>query len=257
MATVTHITVSFSSTSETQPEKCLLFTHSLPIVDITKTSLAIAQLCRYQLGFDCACFGARRRPSWPGRPLAWVWTESASLPPSPFWVTAGWAPCGGILCCTRTCTSTRERTYTRRPTCMRRPNSTRVIVCQCHLCLQAIKCWHPMPHLLFLLYLNHFIIDAHLHQEALFNHEAHLHQGGLLHQDNQSPLLHHEPKSKASLRVSERTWESRRIKEEMQGIVSPTPLELHKVSPGPLLTNSSQFNLYSPKPGPELFVYFI
>uniref|UniRef100_A0A673A0N8 Glutamate receptor interacting protein 2b n=1 Tax=Sphaeramia orbicularis TaxID=375764 RepID=A0A673A0N8_9TELE len=34
----------------------------------------------------------------------------------------------------------------------------------------------------------------------------------------------------ASLRVSERTWESRRIKEEMQGIVSPTPLELHKVT---------------------------
>uniref|UniRef100_A0A673A1H8 Glutamate receptor interacting protein 2b n=1 Tax=Sphaeramia orbicularis TaxID=375764 RepID=A0A673A1H8_9TELE len=27
-----------------------------------------------------------------------------------------------------------------------------------------------------------------------------------------------------------RTWESRRIKEEMQGIVSPTPLELHKVT---------------------------
>uniref|UniRef100_A0A671TNR9 Glutamate receptor interacting protein 2 n=1 Tax=Sparus aurata TaxID=8175 RepID=A0A671TNR9_SPAAU len=35
---------------------------------------------------------------------------------------------------------------------------------------------------------------------------------------------------KASLRVSERTWESRRIKEEMQGILSPTPLELHKVT---------------------------
>uniref|UniRef100_A0A674MPI4 Glutamate receptor interacting protein 2 n=1 Tax=Takifugu rubripes TaxID=31033 RepID=A0A674MPI4_TAKRU len=31
-------------------------------------------------------------------------------------------------------------------------------------------------------------------------------------------------------KVSERTWESRRIKEEMQGIVSPTPLELHKVT---------------------------
>uniref|UniRef100_A0A3Q1BLD7 PDZ domain-containing protein n=1 Tax=Amphiprion ocellaris TaxID=80972 RepID=A0A3Q1BLD7_AMPOC len=30
--------------------------------------------------------------------------------------------------------------------------------------------------------------------------------------------------------VSERTWESRRIKEEMQGILSPTPLELHKVT---------------------------
>uniref|UniRef100_A0A3Q1FHD9 Glutamate receptor interacting protein 2b n=1 Tax=Acanthochromis polyacanthus TaxID=80966 RepID=A0A3Q1FHD9_9TELE len=66
--------------------------------------------------------------------------------------------------------------------------------------------------------------------EAHFNQEAHLHQGGHIHQDNQSPLLHHEPKPKASLRVSERTWESRRIKEEMQGILSPTPLELHKVT---------------------------
>ncbi|XP_039972340.1 glutamate receptor-interacting protein 2 [Xiphias gladius] len=66
--------------------------------------------------------------------------------------------------------------------------------------------------------------DTHLHQEAHFNQEANLHQ------DNQSPLLHHEPKPKASLRVSERTWESRRIKEEMQGILSPTPLELHKVT---------------------------
>ncbi|XP_078103445.1 glutamate receptor-interacting protein 2-like [Sander vitreus] len=72
--------------------------------------------------------------------------------------------------------------------------------------------------------------DAHLFQEAHFNHEAHLHQGSHIHQDNQSPLLHHEPKPKASLRVSERTWESRRIKEEMQGILSPTPLELHKVT---------------------------
>lgn len=72
--------------------------------------------------------------------------------------------------------------------------------------------------------------DVHLHQEAHFNHEAHLHQGAHIHQDNQSPLMHHEPKPKASLRVSERTWESRRIKEEMQGILSPTPLELHKVS---------------------------
>lgn len=75
--------------------------------------------------------------------------------------------------------------------------------------------------------------EAHLHyQGALYNHEAHLHHpGALLHQDNQAPLLHYEAKAKASLRVSERTWESRRIKEEMQGIVSPTPLELHKVSP--------------------------
>lgn len=57
-----------------------------------------------------------------------------------------------------------------------------------------------------------------------------MHPGAQFHQDNQSPLLHHDPKPKASLRVSERTWESRRIKEEMQGILSPTPLELHKVS---------------------------
>uniref|UniRef100_A0A8C2WLK1 Glutamate receptor interacting protein 2 n=1 Tax=Cyclopterus lumpus TaxID=8103 RepID=A0A8C2WLK1_CYCLU len=66
--------------------------------------------------------------------------------------------------------------------------------------------------------------------EAHLLHEAHLHHGAHIHQDGQSPLLHHEPKTKASLRVSERTWESRRIKEEMQGILSPTPLELHKVS---------------------------
>uniref|UniRef100_A0A669CPS6 Glutamate receptor interacting protein 2 n=1 Tax=Oreochromis niloticus TaxID=8128 RepID=A0A669CPS6_ORENI len=66
--------------------------------------------------------------------------------------------------------------------------------------------------------------------EAHFNQELHLQQGVHIHQDIQSPLLHHEPKSKASLRVSERTWESRRIKEEMQGILSPTPLELHKVT---------------------------
>uniref|UniRef100_A0A087XT31 Glutamate receptor interacting protein 2 n=1 Tax=Poecilia formosa TaxID=48698 RepID=A0A087XT31_POEFO len=72
--------------------------------------------------------------------------------------------------------------------------------------------------------------DSHLHDEAHFNHEAHLHHGAHIHQENQSPLLHHDPKLKASLRVSERTWESRRIKEEMQGILSPTPLELHKVT---------------------------
>lgn len=72
---------------------------------------------------------------------------------------------------------------------------------------------------------------AHMHQEAPYNNEAHFHhQEALLYQDNQAPLLHHEAKAKASLRVSERTWESRRIKEEMQGIISPTPLELHKVS---------------------------
>uniref|UniRef100_A0A7N6BFI2 PDZ domain-containing protein n=1 Tax=Anabas testudineus TaxID=64144 RepID=A0A7N6BFI2_ANATE len=73
-------------------------------------------------------------------------------------------------------------------------------------------------------------VNTHLHPEAHFNQEAHLLQGSNIHQDNQSPLLHHDPKTKASLRVSERTWESRRIKEEMQGILSPTPLELHKVT---------------------------
>uniref|UniRef100_A0AAR2LWB1 PDZ domain-containing protein n=1 Tax=Pygocentrus nattereri TaxID=42514 RepID=A0AAR2LWB1_PYGNA len=45
-----------------------------------------------------------------------------------------------------------------------------------------------------------------------------------------SPHLHNEAKSKSTLRMSEKTWESRRIKEEMQEILSPTPLELHKVS---------------------------
>uniref|UniRef100_A0A8C6SE19 Glutamate receptor interacting protein 2b n=1 Tax=Neogobius melanostomus TaxID=47308 RepID=A0A8C6SE19_9GOBI len=54
-------------------------------------------------------------------------------------------------------------------------------------------------------------------------------EGPHLRQEAQSPLHFQDPKAKASLRVSERTWESRRIKEEMQGIVSPTPLELHKV----------------------------
>ncbi|XP_072571600.1 glutamate receptor-interacting protein 2 isoform X4 [Paramormyrops kingsleyae] len=44
------------------------------------------------------------------------------------------------------------------------------------------------------------------------------------------PQLHGESKAKTSLRVSEKTWESRRIKEEMQEILSPTPLELHKVT---------------------------
>uniref|UniRef100_A0A3Q3M998 Glutamate receptor interacting protein 2b n=1 Tax=Mastacembelus armatus TaxID=205130 RepID=A0A3Q3M998_9TELE len=77
---------------------------------------------------------------------------------------------------------------------------------------------------------NLFHADTHLQQEAHFNQEVHLHQAPHILQDNQSPLLHHEPKPKASLRVSERTWESRRIKEEMQGILSPTPLELHKVT---------------------------
>ncbi|KAI1900019.1 hypothetical protein AGOR_G00067900 [Albula goreensis] len=37
-------------------------------------------------------------------------------------------------------------------------------------------------------------------------------------------------RGRSTLRVSEKTWESRRIKEEMQEILSPTPLELHKVT---------------------------
>ncbi|XP_046731086.1 glutamate receptor-interacting protein 2 isoform X6 [Silurus meridionalis] len=54
-------------------------------------------------------------------------------------------------------------------------------------------------------------------------------------QANISPLrksahLRNEAKSKSTLRMSEKTWESRRIKEEMQEILSPTPLELHKVT---------------------------
>ncbi|TRY93792.1 hypothetical protein DNTS_012171 [Danionella cerebrum] len=45
-----------------------------------------------------------------------------------------------------------------------------------------------------------------------------------------SPYLFNENKSKSTLRMSEKTWESRRIKEEIQDILSPTPLELHKVT---------------------------
>ncbi|XP_038841718.1 glutamate receptor-interacting protein 2-like, partial [Salvelinus namaycush] len=59
---------------------------------------------------------------------------------------------------------------------------------------------------------------AHMHPEAqLLHHEA-------------RTQLHHEARAKNTLRVSEKTWESRRIKEEMQEILSPTPLELHKVT---------------------------
>ncbi|XP_028303135.1 glutamate receptor-interacting protein 2 [Gouania willdenowi] len=72
--------------------------------------------------------------------------------------------------------------------------------------------------------------DVHLHDELHFTPEGLLHHGPHILADDQSPLSHHESKPKASLRVSERTWESRRIKEEMQGILSPTPLELHKVT---------------------------
>ncbi|XP_051550367.1 glutamate receptor-interacting protein 2-like isoform X1 [Myxocyprinus asiaticus] len=45
-----------------------------------------------------------------------------------------------------------------------------------------------------------------------------------------NPHLHNETKNKSTLRMSEKTWESRRIKEEIQDILSPTPLELHKVT---------------------------
>uniref|UniRef100_A0A8C2EP30 Glutamate receptor interacting protein 2b n=1 Tax=Cyprinus carpio TaxID=7962 RepID=A0A8C2EP30_CYPCA len=44
-----------------------------------------------------------------------------------------------------------------------------------------------------------------------------------------APHLLNETKNKSTLRMSEKTWESRRIKEEIQDILSPTPLELHKV----------------------------
>ncbi|XP_076027121.1 glutamate receptor-interacting protein 2 [Genypterus blacodes] len=75
----------------------------------------------------------------------------------------------------------------------------------------------------------HLHEEARLHEDVQFHQDALLLQGPHIRQDTRSPL-HQEPKSKASLRVSERTWESRRIKEEMQGILSPTPLELHKVT---------------------------
>ncbi|KAM6980353.1 glutamate receptor-interacting protein 2 [Aplochiton taeniatus] len=76
----------------------------------------------------------------------------------------------------------------------------------------------------------HLLQEAHLHQGTHLLQEAHFHPDSHMHQEARSSLLHHEPKAKASLRMSERTWESRRIKEEMQEILSPTPLELHKVT---------------------------
>ncbi|KAF4097927.1 hypothetical protein G5714_021935 [Onychostoma macrolepis] len=45
-----------------------------------------------------------------------------------------------------------------------------------------------------------------------------------------APHLLNETKNKSTLRMSEKTWESRRIKEEIQDILSPTPFELHKVT---------------------------
>uniref|UniRef100_A0AAQ5Z8E8 PDZ domain-containing protein n=1 Tax=Amphiprion ocellaris TaxID=80972 RepID=A0AAQ5Z8E8_AMPOC len=45
-----------------------------------------------------------------------------------------------------------------------------------------------------------------------------------------APGRPHPPRQPISSASPRRTWESRRIKEEMQGILSPTPLELHKVS---------------------------
>ncbi len=44
-----------------------------------------------------------------------------------------------------------------------------------------------------------------------------------------APHLLNETKNKSTLRMSEKTWESRRIKDEIQDILSPTPFELHKV----------------------------
>uniref|UniRef100_A0A673YA81 Glutamate receptor interacting protein 2 n=1 Tax=Salmo trutta TaxID=8032 RepID=A0A673YA81_SALTR len=55
-------------------------------------------------------------------------------------------------------------------------------------------------------------------------------QSELLREIEARTQLHHEARAKNTLRVSEKTWESRRIKEEMQEILSPTPLELHKVT---------------------------
>ncbi|XP_028969769.2 glutamate receptor-interacting protein 2 isoform X2 [Esox lucius] len=78
---------------------------------------------------------------------------------------------------------------------------------------------------------NHLLQEAHLHEEAHLHQESHLMQpeAHLLHHEARTQL-HHEAKTKNTLRVSEKTWESRRIKEEMQEILSPTPLELHKVT---------------------------
>uniref|UniRef100_A0A673YBQ1 Glutamate receptor interacting protein 2 n=1 Tax=Salmo trutta TaxID=8032 RepID=A0A673YBQ1_SALTR len=77
---------------------------------------------------------------------------------------------------------------------------------------------------------THLHQEAHLHQGAHLYPEAHLHpEAQLLHHEARTQL-HHEARAKNTLRVSEKTWESRRIKEEMQEILSPTPLELHKVT---------------------------
>uniref|UniRef100_A0A8C7DK87 Glutamate receptor interacting protein 2 n=1 Tax=Oncorhynchus kisutch TaxID=8019 RepID=A0A8C7DK87_ONCKI len=78
--------------------------------------------------------------------------------------------------------------------------------------------------------LLHHDAKTHLHQEVHLHQEAHLPpEAQLLHHEARTQL-HHEAKAKNTLRVSEKTWESRRIKEEMQEILSPTPLELHKVT---------------------------
>uniref|UniRef100_A0A8K9V6F5 Glutamate receptor interacting protein 2 n=1 Tax=Oncorhynchus mykiss TaxID=8022 RepID=A0A8K9V6F5_ONCMY len=78
--------------------------------------------------------------------------------------------------------------------------------------------------------LLHHDAKTHLHQEVHLHQEAHLPpEAQLLHHEARTQL-HHEAKAKNTLRVSEKTWESRRIKEEMQEILSPNPLELHKVT---------------------------
>ncbi|KAG9339655.1 hypothetical protein JZ751_023301 [Albula glossodonta] len=48
--------------------------------------------------------------------------------------------------------------------------------------------------------------------------------------EREGPLLRGHTESRTSSRGFERTWESRRIKEEVQEIMSPTPLELLKVT---------------------------
>lgn len=65
--------------------------------------------------------------------------------------------------------------------------------------------------------------------------KSHAETGGMPHLSplRKAPHLHNESKNKSTLRMSEKTWESRRIKEEIQDILSPTPLELHKVGSYP------------------------
>ena len=93
--------------------------------------------------------------------------------------------------------------------------------------------------------LLHHDAKTHLHQEVHLHQEAHLPpEAQLLHHEARTQL-HHEAKAKNTLRVSEKTWESRRIKEEMQEILSPNPLELHKVTNVPTMQGSPSLFLES------------